>query len=238
MVQEQEEQPARAPRGLPNVVAADRRIRTLLADADDGIRLGARAVLAADGRFEVVAAVATAQAAVAAVAERAPVLCLLDAHLPGGAIEAVPAILQLVPEATVVMLGADPEDAQLLPALRAGARGYLLRTMDPERLPAALCGALAGEAAVPRTMLGRVLEELQGRGERRLTLPGDRTVHLTERERQVLDLLRDGASTGEVAAALFLSPVTVRRHISSVLAKLRVPDRRSALLLLDGRSTA
>jgi DNA-binding NarL/FixJ family response regulator len=117
--------------------------------------------------------------------------------------------------------------------VRAGARGYLLKDMDPERLPMALRGVLNGEAALPRTLMGRVLEELrameQGRHASELSRLG---VELTHRERQVLGMLDRGLDTAGIAAALSISAVTVRRHASEILRKLDVPDREAALRVL------
>jgi DNA-binding NarL/FixJ family response regulator len=209
-----------------------RRITVIIADDHGGARAGVRQVLEADGGFEVVAAVADGPTAVAAALEHMPDVCLVDVHMPGGGVEAAREITNRLAGTAVVMLSVSDTNADLFAALEAGAIGYLLKDMDPDRLPAAVRGALAGEAALPRVMVTRVLEELRGRGERRLALPGPRTVVLTKREWEVLELLRSGRTTAQVADALFLSPVTVRRHVSGILGKLRVPDRESALELV------
>ena len=116
--------------------------------------------------------------------------------------------------------------------LQAGAAGYLLKDMDPDRVPNALEGVLAGEAALPRTLLLRVMDEFRDRGRRKLRLPGRKDADLTDREWEVLNGLRDGLSTQEIATKLFVSAATVRSHVASVLKKLRVPDRDAAVKLL------
>jgi len=93
---------------------------------------------------------------------------------------------------------------------------------------------LEGEAALPRNLVARLVEEFRARTTRkRLSLRGRRGVDLTTREWEVLEFLRQGLTTAEIAARLFVSPVTVRSHVSAVLHKLRVPDRATAVHLLD-----
>ena len=135
------------------------------------------------------------------------------------------------------MLTVSQNDTDLFDSLRAGAAGYLLKDTDPERLPHALRGVLAGEAAVPRRLVSRVLDEFRTHGRRRrLPLVGRRGRELTSREWEVLEMLREGLTTAQIAERLFVSPVTVRRHISAILSKLEVPDRESALRLLEAES--
>jgi DNA-binding NarL/FixJ family response regulator len=132
------------------------------------------------------------------------------------------------------MLAARLDERELLDSLRAGANGYLLKDTDPARLPHILTGALSGEAVLPRKLTSRVIEEFRGRpGGRRLVLDGPEAVVLTPREWQVLEALRDRTATTEIAARFSLSPVTVRRHISHIVGKLRVPDREAAIRLFE-----
>jgi len=181
----------------------------------------------------VCAEVDTAATAVAAAVDQRPDVCLLDIHMPGNGIAAAAEIASRVPEAAVVMLTVSRNDADLFAALRAGACGYLLKDIDPHRLPLALRGVLQGEAALPRTLVARVIEEFRERaGRRRVPLLNERGVELTSREWEILELLRTGLSTAEIAERLFVSKVTVRRHVGDILRKLRVPDRKSALELL------
>jgi DNA-binding NarL/FixJ family response regulator len=132
-----------------------------------------------------------------------------------------------------VILSGSASDDDLFACVRAGARGYLSPGMDPARLPSALRGVLDGEAALPRALVGRVLDELRardlGRHANELARLG---VQLTQRESDVLDLLERGLGTSEMAERLGISAVTVRRHVSEVLRKLGTPDRESAVRLL------
>jgi DNA-binding NarL/FixJ family response regulator len=131
------------------------------------------------------------------------------------------------------MLTVSDEDTDLFAALRAGAAGYLPKTMNFAQLPDALHGVLSGEAAMPRTLVAHVLETFHGREPRwRQLVVGTRLEQrLTSREWEVLELLADGLSTTEIARTLVLSNSAVRVHIASVVHKLEVPDRRAATQL-------
>lgn len=207
-------------------------LRALVADDHAPTRAGVRAALEADD-FVVVAEAATAKDAVAAALRERPDVCLLDINMPGNGIVAAVEIGEQLPAAGIVMLTASRDDDDLFAALKAGASGYLLKDINPERLPAALRGVLAGEAALPRTLMARVLEEFRAAEQRpMLRFLKRRGVELTSREWEVLELLREELSTAEIAARLDVSPVTVRRHVSALLGKLRVPDRKAMARLI------
>ena len=207
--------------------------------ADDHVptRAGVRTALQGHG-FSVVAEVADAAAAVEATVRERPDVCLLDVHMPGGGIAAAAQIAERQAGTAVVMLTVSRDDKDLFAALKAGAAGYLLKDMAPARLPAALAGVLAGEAALPRTLVARLIREFRA-AERRPRMPWleRRGVELTERELEVLEGLRQGLSTVDIAERLGVSAVTVRRHVSGILAKLRVPDRAAALRMLEDEDT-
>lgn len=196
--------------------------------------MGVRLALESGG-LEVCAEVADAAAAVEAAVRERPDVCLIDIKMPGGGINAAAAISQQVPESSIVMLTVSRSDADLFDALRAGASGYLLKDLDPDRLPHALRGVLDGEAVLPQHLVTLLIEELRGRGRRRLPLlrrnAGGEEV--TPQEWQVLELMRQGHNTEEIAAGLSIDPVAVRAHVWSILKKLRVPDRQAALRLLE-----
>jgi DNA-binding NarL/FixJ family response regulator len=214
------------------VTPASDRPTVVIADDHAPTRAGVRAALEAAG-FDVRAEAGSAGEAVRAVAAAQPDVALLDVRMPGGGIGAAEAIADRVPETRVVMLTVSRDDGDLFAALKAGAVGYLLKDTDPDRLPMALRGVLNGEAALPRALVARVIEEFRDRGQRR-RLPALRRlgVELTEREWDVLELLREELPTKEIAARLQINEVTVRRHAGAILRKLRVKDRRAAVRLL------
>ena len=207
-------------------------LRVVIADDHPPTRAGVRQALEADGCL-VVADVADGTRAVAAALETEPDVCLLDIHMPGGGVRAAAEITRALPDTAVVMLTASRDDEDLFDALRAGASGYLLKDMDPDRLGAALRGVMAGEAALPRALALKVVRQLQSPARRRV-LPGKASPgsKLTSRESEVLSLMAQGLSTEQIAERLFIGKVTVRTHVSNVLKKLRVPDRESAVRLV------
>jgi len=208
-------------------------VRVVIADEHAVTRAGVALALAGHG-FDVVAETASADAAVEAVLQERPELCLLDAGMADRAIAAAARIHAGAPETAVVMLAGTVEDDTLFASLAAGARGYLLKDMDAGRLPHALHGVLAGEAAMPRALMSRVLEEFPGRRRRRAGQGvGPHGVMLTEREWEVADLMREGMSTRAIAERLAVSPVTVRRHISALLAKLEAGSREEIVRLVE-----
>jgi DNA-binding NarL/FixJ family response regulator len=207
----------------------------VLADDHAPTRAGVKLALERDG-FTVVAEAADAEGAIQAVEREKPAVAMLDIHMPGNGIAAAAEITHGDPGVAVVMLTVSRDDGDLFDALRAGALGYLLKDTDPERLPHALRGVLEGEAALPRALVARVIDEFRDRGRRRrISLNRQKSVELTSREWEVLELLRENLTTAEIAERLFVSPVTVRSHIAAVLKKLRVPDRKAALELLEER---
>ncbi len=210
------------------------RIRVVIADDHAPTRAGICGVLT-DAGFDVVAEHRDGEGAVAAAREHRPDVALLDVNMPGaGGVAAAHEITSELPGCKVVMLTASRDDADLFAALRAGASGYLIKDMDPDRLPNALMGVLNGEAALPRSLVSRVLAEFQGGGGGRARSETTPVAQLTAREREVLELLKQGLTTDQVAKRLFVSPVTVRSYVSTSVKKLRVPDRQAALRLLDG----
>ena len=206
-------------------------LRVIIADDHQLTRVGVRRALERGG-FEFCAEAHDAASAVEVAEREQPDICLLDIQMPGSGIHAADEIAQKVPTAAVVMLTVSRSDRDLFDALRVGASGYLLKDIDPERLPLALSGVLEGEAALPRHLVALVIEEFRERGRRRPLLK-KRGVVLTNREWEVLELMSQGLTTFEIADRLFVEPVTVRTHVSAILKKLHVSSRKEALQLLE-----
>jgi DNA-binding NarL/FixJ family response regulator len=206
--------------------------RVLLADHVPATRLGVRIALQSAG-MRVVAEAADAPAAITAGRACAADVCLVDIELPGGGVAAVAGLVVACPRSRVIALGGSRPDEDPLAALRAGAAGYLPKEIEPGPLVRAVRGALGGEAPLPRTLTARLVEELQMRsGERRVRGAHGSSVVLPQREAVVLELLRRGLSTREIARRLGISPVTVRRHISETTRRLGVDDREAAVRLV------
>jgi DNA-binding NarL/FixJ family response regulator len=212
--------------------------RILIADDHAPTRAGVRMALERDG-FEICAEVTNASDAVEAALRERPDVCLLDVHMPGGGPSAASKITSSLPNTIVLMLTVSRENEDVLESLRRGAVGYLLKEMNPASLPVAVRAALSGEGVIPRKLAAVLIDELRHRpGSRRVGGQPRELPSLSAREWEILELLAEGASTAEMAERLFLSRVTIRRHISSILGKLGVSSREDAIRLLQDEPDA
>lgn len=162
-----------------------------------------------------------------------PDVCLLGLKA-GGLLRAVSEIASQAPSVQVIVVTNRPDEDEFMAAMRGGAAGYVAQSLDPERLPYVVRSTLQGEPAVPRRFVARLLAELQSQTSARRTFVrvGRERVPLTIRESEVVELLRRGASTAEIAAELAIAAVTVRRHIGSIERKLGVTSRAGLVRLL------
>jgi DNA-binding NarL/FixJ family response regulator len=210
-----------------------RRPTVLVVGRDEWKRAGVRVALRAVANC---LEARTASEAAEIASRVSPEVCLVNMDEESGMM-LVSNVAAAVPSARVIVLASSPREDQLMDAVRAGAVGYLSDEVDPDRLPFVVRGVLHGEAAIPRTLVTRILDELRERRRRRLLLGGTTgPVELTMREWQVLEELRRGATTKEIARQLDISDVTVRRHIGALIKKLGVPNRKAALALVESAS--
>lgn len=158
-----------------------------------------------------------AERAIRAAKRDQPDVCLVSAEIPGGAVAAVRGICRAAPRTKVVVLGNEDDVDGLLDAVRAGAVGFVPGDLSAGSLRRVVRAVAASEAAVPRALVLELLREVR--------YAGAGSGGLSSRESQVLRLLRRGGSTSEIAGALKIAPVTVRRHISELVNKLGVADR-------------
>ncbi|TFC39838.1 response regulator transcription factor [Cryobacterium sp. TMT1-62] len=202
-------------------------IRVVIADDHAPIRSLIRQALEAGG-CEICGEGASAADAIRLALDHRPDVVLLDINMPGNGIHAAREIGRSLPETPIVMLTMSKDDDDLFDSLRAGASGYLLKDTDPGALPGALRAVLAGEAAMAPELMLRVLGEFRAPARRRFLRRSVAASKLSAREWEVMELLAEGNSTKAVAARLFVSPTTVRVHVSAVLRKLALTDRESA----------
>jgi DNA-binding NarL/FixJ family response regulator len=209
-------------------------LKVLLADDQAPVLAGIKRAIEPHG-LHVVAEASNAEDAVRLALAREPDVCVLAIALPGHGIEAARRIKQSLPATKVAMMSGVESEEDMFSALRAGADDYLLMSTPSDRLPHVILAVVRGEAALPRRLTARLIAEFKERGtRRRLVLPSARgEVELTAREFEVLERLRQGDRTAEIAARLGISEVTIRRHVASVLRKLGMPNRRSAIELLE-----
>lgn len=207
--------------------------RVLIAGPDPATLNGIRIALQ-DAVIDVCGVVHSAREAVDETLRQEPDVCLIDIDVAGGGLIAAAEIRALGCRSDVVMLSASMNDDDFLTAMRVGAVGYVLKTISRRRLPAVIRAVLVGQPAIPRALVAVLMSHFRnGDSHRHVIVPSGRGVDLTSREWEVLNLLRDGLTTREIADRLVISDVTVRRHIGSVLKKLRVRSRVEALNLLQ-----
>jgi DNA-binding NarL/FixJ family response regulator len=217
---------------LPTEVPGGR-VTLVVAAANTRYRMSLATGLEPEG-FDLVAEVDEASGVVEAVTAHRPDVLLVDSNLPGRSLGAIARVARRFPATTIVVMGVATDPVGALAALERGASGYLSKWMRPGELAKTLRAARLGEPAVPRAVLPALISRVRAQPPRRVLLV-EGSVELTVRERDVAELLRDGVGTGEMADELGLSPVTVRRHISSLLRKLGAPDREAAVRLLEAR---
>jgi DNA-binding NarL/FixJ family response regulator len=201
------------------------RTRVVIADPLALFRSGVREVLAWDNDFTALEAANRDELMVVARHGSADV-ALVDLDLPpDGGIAVVRRLAELSSLHTIVWSSA-PDRETVLSAIRAGASGYLDKELSPEGLIRSLRGLDSGEAPLSRTLATQLIEALHGLRENELI--AEQAGLLSPREREVLDLVADGARNKEIAATLFISEFTVKRHVQNILEKLGVPSRRAA----------
>lgn len=204
--------------------------RVLIAHRHPVMRAAIREVLQRSG-FEVVGETDDTASTVAAASAEQPDVCLVHSALVDGFAGIVHEIRRQTPAVAVVVMSQAPDQFALVAAVAAGATGYLVLDLPVEQLPRAVAAVLRGELAIPRGMIPQLLEQLPVPA--RTLVPKPRDPRLTNREQEVLDMLRAGMSTSQIAAQMFVGSATVRTHVSAILSKLHLPGRTA---LVDLRS--
>ncbi len=203
----------------------DKTIRVLLVDDHQVVRRGLRTFLEIQDDIEVVGEAGDGAEGVARAEELKPDVVLMDVKMPGmDGIEALRKLREAANPAKVLIVTSFTEQRTVVPALRAGASGYVYKDVDPEALAGAIRSVHAGHVLLQPEVAGALLSQ---------DAPGNGTGRggtLTEREREVLALIADGRSNREIARALVLSEKTVKTHVSNILMKLDLADRTQAAL--------
>lgn len=201
------------------------RIRVVLVEDDPDIRQSLEVMIASAPGLECISSWETAEEALAEMPQLRPDVALIDIHLPGmSGIEAVRILKQEMPDLQIAMCTVYEDDEHIFNALRAGANGYLLKRTTSDKLAEAVNDLYLGGAPMSSEIARRVVASFQ-----KQTAPAPELATLTPREKEILDLLSKGYLYKEIAADLFISIETVKRHIHNIYEKLHVQTRTEAL---------
>lgn len=202
-------------------------IRVLIADDHPVFRDGLASLLATQPDVAVVATAADGAEAVRLTAAHAPDVVVMDLQMPEmNGIDATRAIGEAQPDVRVLVFTMGEEDGTVLAAMRAGARGYLVKGASQDEVARAISTVHAGGLVFGSSLALRIADLLSG------AAAPDRSAfpQLTERELEILDLVAAGRNNAQIAAALYLAPKTVRNNVSNILAKLHATDRAEAII--------
>lgn len=203
-----------------------KRVKIMLVDDHEVVRMGMRALLERQDGFEVVAEAATEEGAVQEAAVSRPDIILMDIRLAGGSgINACQQIMAAQPDIKIIILTSYAEDELLFSAIRAGAISYVLKQADSRELLRAIHAAVKGEGTLDHSLTQRVFEEVRHSVERK---EAEVFSELSQKEKQVLLHIVEGETNRVIADKLFLSEGTVRNYVSNILSKLDVANRAEA----------
>lgn len=203
-------------------------IRLMIADDHPMFRKGLRAMLESLPHFEVIAEAESGTSVVPLAQQHRPDVILMDVQMPGlDGIEASRQILHVAPQMGILILTMHQNDDLVFAAMRAGARGYLLKGAEQAEIVRAIETVSDGGAIFSPSIASRMAEYFRGV---KSTRAGELLPALTDREIEVLDLIAQGQNNGEIAERLVLSNKTVRNHVSNILSKLQVTDRAHAII--------
>lgn len=203
-------------------------IRVFIADDHTLFRDGLRALFSSIEDVELVGEAADGAAAVSGVAEVQPDVVLMDIRMPGlNGIEATRSIVSASPHVGVIVVTMLEDDGSVFAAMRAGARGYILKGADQEQMLRIIRAVAAGEALFGADIAERLMNFFSNLESSAATKVFP---ELTEREREVLELIAQGHNNPEIARLFVISPKTVRNHVSNIFNKLQVADRAQAII--------
>ncbi len=204
------------------------KLRILIAEDSAPFRHGLRGLLQSVDALEVVGEATSGHEAIQLAGQLQPDIVLMDLQMPGlNGIEATRQIVYTSPHISILMLTMFEDDESVFAALRAGARGYLLKGALKAEIVRAIQGVASGEAIFGPTIARRLMQYFSAS---RPTAPPQAFPELTEREREILDLIAQHHTNVEIAERLSLAPKTVRNHVSNIFTKLQVIDRAQAII--------
>ncbi len=203
-------------------------LRVLIADDHPHFRDGMRALLLSAPDIEVIGEARDGEEAVRLAGRLQPDVILMDLNMPGtGGIEATRRILHTSPHISVLVISMYEDDDSVFAALKAGARGYLLKGALKAEILRAIRAVTSGEAIFGPAIAKRLMQYFSAP---RQDVPREALPELTDREREILNLIARHETNPEIASQLYLSPKTVRNHVSNIFTKLQVTDRAQAII--------
>lgn len=206
-------------------------IKLLLADDHAMVRRGLQVFLSTQTEIRLIGEAATGQETLAQVETLQPDVVLMDINMPGmSGIEATSRIKQLYPHVKVIILTSFSDQDHALPAIRAGAKGYLLKDIEPEDLVRAIHNVYKGKVELHPDVAGQLMSQYAGSDQASTETADDGISELTVREQEVLRLIASGKSNRAIAEELFISEKTVKSHVSRILSKLGLTDRTQAAI--------
>ena len=221
---------AGAPDGIPSPVDESKTdgVRVLVVDDRTDFRVGLSRILS-DRGFEVVGQARDGEEALALAACLVPDVIVMDLSLPGmSGIETTRRLGITVPQARVLVLTVSARDEDVMDAIIAGACGYMLKGTPADDIASGIRATAAGESLISTRIAARVLDHIRGEADGNGTDRETAGAGLSKREIQILRLVADGKENKEIAQELFISPQTVKNHISNILAKLQIENRIQA----------
>ena len=203
-------------------------LHILIADDHPLFRKGMRTLLTATAETEVIGEATTGQEVIELAATLQPDVILMDLQMPGvNGIEATRQILQTSPHIRILVITLFEDDASVFSALRAGARGYVLKDTKEEEMVRAIRAVGSGEAIFSPSIATRLMDFFAAP---RPAVPKEIFPTLTEREREILQLIARGSTNQDIARQLALSVKTVNNYVSNIFSKLQVADRTQAII--------
>lgn len=206
-------------------------IKLLLADDHAMVRRGLQVFLSTQTEIRLIGEAATGQETLAQVEALQPDVVLMDINMPGmSGIEATVRIKQLHPHVKVIILTSFSDQDHVLPAIRSGAKGYLLKDIEPEELVRAIHNVYKGKVELHPDVAGQLMSQYAESDQASPVIADDGISGLTAREQDVLRLIASGKSNRSIAEELFISEKTVKSHVSRILSKLGLTDRTQAAI--------